>query len=116
MACVPGFGGDEPREGFTSAHPADTLPVPFLYNESTNTCIVWTGAYWGKVPAPADVASYDSAGTCFGWKVLYKEDSMSTECMRDPNMLADMIAMLLEDLSCLNTPANRYARNIYSVR
>ena len=46
MACVPGFGGDEPREGFTSAHPADTLPVPFLYNESTNTCIVWTGAYW----------------------------------------------------------------------
>ena len=36
--------------------------------------------------------------------------------MRDPNMLADMIAMLLEDLSCLNTPAKRYTSNIYSVR
>ena len=116
MACNAGFGGDEPREGFTSAHPADALPVPFLYNESTKICIVWTGAYWGKVPAPADVASYDSAGTCFGWKVLYKEESMSTERMRDPNMLADMIAMLLEDLSCLNTPAKRYTSNIYSVR
>lgn len=116
MACVPGFGRDEPREGFSSAHPADALPVPFLYNESTKTCLVWTGSYWGKIPAPADVASYDSAGTCFGWKVLYKEKSMSTERMRDPSMLADMIAMLLEGLSCLNTPAKRYTSNIYSVR
>ena len=62
------------------------------------------------------MASYDSAGTCFGWKVLYKEKSMSTERMRDPSMLADMIAMLLEGLSCLNTPAKRYTSNIYSVR
>lgn len=116
MACNAGFGGEEPREGFSVAHPSDALPVPFLYRENTDTCIMWTGAYWGVVPAPADVDTYDSAGTCFGWRVLYKEESMSTERMRDPNMLADMIAMLLEDLSCLDTPAKRYTSNIYSAR
>lgn len=45
MACNAGFGGDEPREGFTSTHPTDVLPVPFLYSESAKICIVWTGAY-----------------------------------------------------------------------
>lgn len=115
MNCISWFGGG-PRSEFSSAHPADALPVPFLYNESTKTCLVWTGSYWGKVPAPADVASYDSAGTCFGWKVLYKEESMSTERMRDPNMLADMIAMLLKDLVCFDTLAKCYTFNIYSVR
>lgn len=114
MNCISWFGGS--RSEFSSAHPADALPVPFLYDESTKTCLVWTGSYWGKVPAPADVDSYDSAGTCFGWKVLYKEESMSTERMRAPNILADMIAMLLKGLAWCDTLAKCYTFNIYSVR
>lgn len=62
------------------------------------------------------MAPYDSAGTCFGWRMFYKGENISMERMRNPNILAGMIVMLLEDLSCLNTPARRYTSSIYSVR
>lgn len=116
MDCIPRGLYSTPPELPNSVCAQDARPVPFLYNKGLSLCLVWTGAMWGKVTPPEDVDTFDSAGTCFGWNVLYKEDSMSTDCVKSPRELADMLAMLLESLSCVNTDAKEYMCNIYSVQ
>lgn len=90
--------------------------IPFLRSKELGIGLAWNGSKWGQCELPTDVDSYDSAGTCFGWDVLYKEEIMFTDYVRDPLCMVHMLSALLETLAWLNTDAKIYVQNIYSVQ
>lgn len=116
MSCIPRGMWESPSEISNRVFQKDVLPIPFLRNKETGMGLAWSGAEWGLIDLPADVDTYNSAGTCFGWDVLYKEEEMSTDCVREPRTMAFMLATLLKGLAWLNTDAKIYVQNIYSVQ
>lgn len=94
----------------------DVEPIPYLYEEASHTCLGWNGSRWGVIPTPADIFSYDHAGQCFGWDVCYKSSVMDTKCVSNPEAMARLLAVTLEDLTWLSTEARVYVNNIYSVQ
>lgn len=116
MSCIPRGVYESAPELPGAVYARDAKPIPLLYNHEKNLCISWTGSKWGTTEPPVEIASYDSAGTCFGWDVRYQEEVMSTECVKDPTEIVNMLIGLLEAFNYLDTEAKVYVHNIYSVQ
>lgn len=119
MSCIPRGIFEMQPELPRSVYSDDAAAVPFLYREGDNTFLLWDGVRWGvseTPPTSLEVGSCDTAGTCFGWKVLYNEQAMATGCVRMPNDLAEMVSSLLETLSYLDTDEKVYVKNIFSAQ
>lgn len=116
MECIPRGIYEQQPEITTTALAKDVKPVPFLYDKETGKKIAWTGQRWGLVDVMGDEDTYASAGTCFGWNVLYKEDEMDASCVRTPVAMTQMVISLLETLAYIDSEEKVYVRNIYSVQ
>ena len=116
MECVPRGLFEEKPDVTRTVFAADVEPIPVLYDSEANKCLGWNGFTWGLFDPVDAMSTYDSAGTCFGWQVLYKESVMNTDCVRDPSKLAYVVCVLLETLAYLNSEEKVYVKNIYSVQ
>lgn len=116
MECIPRGIYEQPPEITTTALTKDVKPVPFLYDKESGRKLAWTGQRWGLVDTVGDEDTCDSAGTCFGWSVLYREEDMDASCVRTPATMAQMVISLLESVAYIDSEEKVYVRNIYSVQ
>lgn len=115
IQCVRDYQYESKPEILRTAHKGDVFPTPFLYDKESGTFLGYTKAGWGSVDLDVDPDSYNSAGTCFGWNVLYSEE-MSTDCVKSPKQVGTLLCDLLTNLVYLDSMEKIYVHNIYSVQ
>ena len=116
MECVPRGLFEEKPDVTRTVFAADVAPIPVLYDRDADKCLGWNGFTWGLFEPVDDMSTYDSAGTCFGWEVIYKESVMNTGCVSDPSKLAYAVCVLMETLAYLDSEEKIYVKNIFLVQ
>lgn len=90
--------------------------MPILYDAKTGNVLGWTGHSWVLKPGvpKEEMASYNSAGRCFEYEVLYTA-GMDATCVHEPAALCSMISKLL--LAVAPTPGDEelFVLNLSSI-
>lgn len=113
VACLPrGIFETKPDISVLVTVPSATPAMPpYLVNREENKAIVFAGSHWVITDIPSDIDTYDSAGTCFGWDVRYKED-MPITCAITGDDLGECLSELLTSLTYLDTDAKVLLKNL----
>ena len=88
--------------------------TPLLYDSAKRKCLGWNGLQWNIVETPAGLNRYKVAGRCFNCHILYN-DLMSVACIKSDAEMAEVFAMILENVNVSENPATQYIARMCAV-
>lgn len=117
MQCIPrGIFEEQPDESSIRVTPGAKAAIPvMLVSRDLGRVIVYDGKHWSMDESPADIDTYNPMGMCYGWGVCYKGDANAKISLLGDD-LGGMLNELLYMLTCLNTDAKVFVKNLESAQ
>ena len=117
MQCIPrGIFEEQPDESSIRVTPGAKAAITvFLVSKDLRRVIVYDGQHWSMDESPGGLGTYSSVGTCYGWVVCYKGDANVKIALLGGD-LGGMLNELLYMLTCLNTDAKVFVKNLESAQ
>ena len=117
MQCIPrGIFEIQPDASYIRTTPGAKALIPvMLLSKDLGKVIVYDGQHWFMDDMPTDIDISTQVGMCYGWGVYYKGDANVKLCLLGED-LGEMLDELLYMLTCLNTDAKVFVRNLESAQ